>query len=261
MTGGPAVTAPAVGARLAGRDLTRLRRHPGTALNLLFLPVFLVAVWARSFSAVARLDGFPARTVLDWIVPLAILSACASAALIPGFACARDIENGFFDRLLVAPVRPVGLVAGALVAGLGRALLPLVVVLGVALALGADAPGGPVGLAMVAVAALGTALCASAWGVGLALRLRSVRRSVHVMQTGSAVALYLSTGLAPTALMSAWLRTAARLNPMTPVFAMARQGFLGPVTWERTWPGLCTLGLGAAGMCAFAVRGLRRHRP
>ena len=261
MREGGAAAAPVVGARLAVRDLTRLRRHPGTAVNLLFLPVFLVAVWARSFSAVARVDGFPARTVLDWIVPLALLSACASAALITGFAVARDIESGFIDRLLVAPVPPLGLVAGSLIAGVCRAVLPLVVVLGVAIALGADLLGGVAGVAMATLAALGTALCTSAWAVGLALRLGSIRRSVHVMQTGSAVALYVSTGLAPLSLMSPWLRTTATLNPMTPVFTMARQGFLGPVTWGQTWPGLSALGLGAAVLCGFAVRGLRRYRP
>ncbi|HET7488907.1 MAG TPA: ABC transporter permease [Acidimicrobiales bacterium] len=257
----PVVGARAVGVRLAVRDLTRLRRHPATALNLLFLPVFLVVVWSRGFSAVARLDGFPARTELDWIVPLAVLSACTSAALITGFAMARDLESGFFDRLLLAPVRPLGLVAGPLIAGLGRALVPLVVVLAVALGLGADLPGGAAGLATTAAAAAGTALCASAWAVGLALRLGSVRRSVHVMQTGTAALLYLSTGLAPVAFMSAWLRAVARVNPMTAVLALARQGFLGPVTWDQTWPGLCALAAGATLLCAFAVRGLRRVQP
>lgn len=260
MTSGPVPTG-AVTVQLVARDLTRLRHHPGTALNLLFLPVFLVVIWSRGFAAEARLDGFPARTVLDWIVPLAVLSACSSAALIPGFAVARDIEGGFFDRLLVAPVRPLGLVAGPLVAGICRAVVPLFVVLGVAVVLGADLPGGFPGIAMLVVAAGGTAVCAAGWAVGLAMRLRSIRRSVHVMQTGSAVVLYLSTGLAPVAFMSTWLRAVARVNPATPVFAMARQGFIGPVTWSQTWPGLCALGGGAAVLTTFAVRGLRRLEP
>lgn len=246
---------------LVARDLNRLRRYPSTAINLLFLPIFFVVIWSQGFSATARLTGFPARTLLDWIIPLTVLSACATAALICGFALARDLEGGFFDRLLVAPVRPLAIVAGALVTGLARAVLPFVVVMTVAVIFGGDLVGGAAGVLAIMVAAAGTAVCAAGWAVGLALRLGTIRRSVHLMQTGTALVLYLSTGLAPLSFMSPWMRTIARLNPMTDVYRLARQGFLGPVTWDQTWPGLLVLALGVIGFTGFAVRGLRRVGP
>ncbi|MEY4371342.1 MAG: hypothetical protein RL219_111, partial [Actinomycetota bacterium] len=38
---------------------------------------------------------------------------------------------------------------------------------------------------------------------------------------------------------------------------LARQGFLGEVTWHGTWGGLLALGLMGLASTVFAVRGLR----
>jgi ABC-2 type transport system permease protein len=252
------VSATAVGRSLAVRDLARMRRYPAVTVQLLFLPVFFVVVWSGGFDAAARLPGFPAPRLLDWILPLGVLAGCAPAAMIPGFAVARDVEAGFFDRLLVAPVPPVALVAGPLAAGVCRAAVPFVVVTFSGLLLGVQLPGGVIGILMLLVAAAGTSLCAAGWGVGLALRLGTIRRSTHLMQAGSSFVLYLSTGLAPPSIMTPWLRAVARVNPMTHVLALARQGLLGPVTWDQTWPGLLALLGGSAAFVVFAARGLRR---
>ncbi|HEX3542492.1 MAG TPA: ABC transporter permease [Acidimicrobiales bacterium] len=246
---------------LAARDLRRVRRYPSTTVHLLFLPIFFVVVWSRGFSEVARLEGFPARNFLDWIAPLAILNGCTASALICGFVLARDLEGGFFERLLLAPVRPVAVVGGALLSGLARAAVPFVVVTSAAVVFGADLPGGALGLLAEAVAAAGIALCAVGWAVGLALRLRGIRRSVHLMQTGVACTLYLSTGLAPLSFMTGWMRGVAQVNPMTQVLRLARQGYLGPTTWAQTWPGLVVLAAGVALLTWFAVRGLKGLTP
>lgn len=251
----------AVSRSLAIRDLSRVRRFPSATVGMLFLPLFFVVVWSFGFGATARLSGYPARTLLDWILPLGVVSACSTASMIPGFAVARDLEGGFFDRLLLAPSRPVSLVLGPVAAGVGRSLIPFLAVTSTGLVLGADLPGGPVALLVLAAAAFGTGLCGAAWSVGLALRLGSIRRSTHVMQTGAAVVVYLSTGLAPLSFMSLWLRNVSQVNPMTQVLKLGRQGFLGPVTWQQTWPGLLVITVSGGLLTAFAVRGLRRHAP
>lgn len=251
----------AVSRSLAVRDLSRVRRYPSATVGMLFLPLFFVVVWSFGFGATAHISGFPARSLLDWILPLGVVSACSTASMIPGFAVARDLEGGFFDRLLAAPMRPVSIVIGPLAAGVGRSVIPFLAVTITGLMFGVDVPGGPAGLLLLAVAALGTGLCGAAWAIGLALRLGSVRRSTHMMQTGAAVVVYLSTGLAPLSFMSPWLRTVSRLNPVTQVLTLGRQGFLGPVTWGQTWPGLVVLAVSSALLTVFAFRGLRRHAP
>jgi hypothetical protein len=53
----------------------------------------------------------------------------------------------------------------------------------------------------------------------------------------------------------------ARFNPMTNILALARQGFIGDVTWGQTWPGLIALAGSILVLTLFAVRGLRSITP
>ena len=71
------------------------------------------------------LDGFPTDSYLSWIVPLSCLQGAGFAGAATGANLARDIEQGWFDRLLVAPVpRPMQLASIVASASL-RALLPI----------------------------------------------------------------------------------------------------------------------------------------
>jgi ABC-2 type transport system permease protein len=69
--------------------------------------------------------------------------------------------------------------------------------------------------------------------------------------------IFLSTSQVPLSNMAGWLHAVARVNPMTNVLRLARQGLLGDVTWNGTWGGLVAL----AGMLFlstwFALSGLR----
>ncbi len=50
----------------------------------------------------------------------------------------------------------------------------------------------------------------------------------------------------------------ATYNPVTYVLQLARQGFLGGLSWADTWPGLLALA-GLATLFTFlALRGMRR---
>lgn len=72
------------------------------------------------------------------------------------------------------------------------------------------------------------------------------------------MALFLSTGQVPLDVMEGWLEHVARLNPMTYVLDLARQGFIGEITWADTWPGLVVIVASAAAFGLWSHRGLRR---
>ncbi len=69
--------------------------------------------------------------------------------------------------------------------------------------------------------------------------------------------MFLSIGQAPIGFLTGWLKTAARYNPFTNVLRMARQGFLGDVTWAGTWPGLLALLLSAVVLSGWVVSSFR----
>ena len=80
------------------------------------------------------------------------------------------------------------------------------------------------------------------------------------MQAGMFVLILTTTAYAPLALLSGWLHTVAKYNPVTQIVEAARQGFVGGVTWGDTWPGLLALAGLLAVLTAFALRGHAPHR-
>ena len=247
----------AVSRSLAGRSLMLVVRVPSTFVPSLIFPIFSVVAFSGAFSGLVRLPGFPVPKMIDWILPMAIVQGCAFAGVTTGLGTARDIESGFFDRLRLAPTNQAALVTGPMAASVARSVIPYALVLPVGLLAGARMRGGVAGAFMLLVASLGTAAAASGWALGLALRLKSTSRAGPLMQVGLFVVVFLSTAQVPLSVMTGWLKPVARINPMTEVFAMARQGFIGPVNWHDTWPGLLAILVASLLLGIFAVRGLR----
>jgi len=173
---------------------------------------------------------------------------------------ARDLESGFYDRLLSSPARRSALLAGPMLAGMLRAFIPLSLMLAFAWIAGASLDGGFLGVLTLVVAGLGIALVASSWALGLALRFKTTSIT-PLMQTGVFLSIFLSTAQMPLELITGWLHGVARVNPMTNVLALAREGFLTEVTWEGTWPGLVSLAAMMAVLLCFAALGMRKVTP
>jgi ABC-2 type transport system permease protein len=248
--------APVVG-RLAERGVLGMWRIPATVVPVVAMPVFFVLAFSGAFSAVTDIPGFPTDNILDWMVPFAVIQGASFAGFGAAFGAGRDLENGFYDRLLLSPVPRPALVLGPLVYSALRAMLPLAIVVPVGFLGGARIQGGLAGVVVLTVAALGVALLASLWGLGVIYRARS-QRAGALVQAGIFVALFLSVGQVPLEVMSGWLLWVAERNPVTYILNMARQGYLGEVTWADTWPGLLAIGLGVVLLGLFAWRGFRR---
>jgi ABC-type multidrug transport system permease subunit len=250
---------PVIG-QLANRGVLSMIRIPAAIVPIIVMPVFFVLAFSGAFSAITHIPGFPTDNILNWMVPFAILQGAAFAGFGAAFGAGRDLENGFYDRLLLSPVPRPALVLGPLTYSGIRALLPLVVVLPIGIIGGARMTSWGLGIVMLTLAAVGLAVIAGLWGLGVTYRVRS-QRSGPIVQAGIFVALFLSTGQVPIEVMTGWLKWVAERNPFTYILQMARQGFVGQVTWAHTWPGLVSLAILGVILGVFAWRGFRRLVP
>ncbi len=249
-----------VAAAIAGRSLKLIPRVPSTFTPSLVMPLFLTVAMAGAFSGLVLLPGFPAAKSIDWFIPMTTLQGGAFAGITTGMGIARDLENGFYDRLLSSPASRTALLAGPLLASVLRALIPLTMLLVIAVAAGANFHGGVAGAGTLTVATLGMAFVGGAWSVALALRFKS-QQAAPLMQTGIFLLVFLSTAQMPIDLLTGWLHTVARFNPMTNILELAREGFISEVTWAGTWPGLVSLGGLAAAALAFTIRSMQKVTP
>jgi ABC-type multidrug transport system permease subunit len=184
------------------------------------------------------------------------LQAAGFTGAATGVNLARDIELGWFDRLLVLPVPRWALLAGTVFSASLRVLLPFTLLTAVALILGAHWPGVD---GMVLAVALGMSFAAimACWGVSLALIFKT-QSAAPLMQAGTFILVLFTAAYAPLDLLAGWLHDVAVINPVNHVLTAVRQGFIGDVTWADTWPALITLVAMAIVFGTFAVRQLLR---
>jgi ABC-2 type transport system permease protein len=220
------------------------------------LPLMLLAVITSGTSAAQGLDSFPdVDSYLGFIVPGTIIQGALLAGLTAGTALASDIEFGFFDRLLAAPVRRTSLVLGRLCGTLGLALGQSTFFLTVALAFGARYDGGLGGvLAAVALAAL-TAVGIGGLAAAIALRTGSMALMQSLFPFVF-VLLFTAPAFFPRELLTPVLRDMAQFNPLTYIVEAVRGLLTGADIGDPATGLACALALvaGSVTLATFALR-------
>jgi ABC transporter DrrB family efflux protein len=241
---------------LMRRGLNEILRVPGAAIPGVLAPTIFFLGLTAVFGNLTLLPGFTTESYQSFLIPVSLMQAAGFTGAATGVNLARDIEQGWFDRLLASPASRVSLLAGLVLSASFRVLIPATFLLVVAFALGAHFPGID-GLAIAILIVMGMAVVAAAWGVTLALKFKT-QSAAPLMQAGMLLVILTTTAYAPLDLLTGWLQEVARYNPVTQIVEAARQGFVGGVSWADTWPGLLALAGLAVLLTALALRGMRR---
>jgi ABC-type multidrug transport system permease subunit len=241
---------------LVERARNELIRVPAAAIPGVLAPTIFFLGLNAVFGKLTLLPGFDTHSYASFLLPVSLLQGAGFTGAATGVNLARDIEQGWFDRLLVSPAPRPALLAGLFLSASLRALMPATVLLIVALALGAHWPGiDGLAIALFCVMVMGT--IAAAWGTTIALKFKT-QSAAPLMQAGMLAVILTTTAYAPQALLTGWLADVAKYNPVTQVLEAVRQGFVGGVSWSDTWPGLLALAGLVTLLTLTALRGIRR---
>jgi ABC-type multidrug transport system permease subunit len=241
---------------LIQRSRNELFRVPGAAIPGVLAPTIFFLGLNGVFGNLTELRGFEADSYLSFIIPVSMLQGAGFTGAATGVNLARDLEQGWFDRLLASPAPRWVLLTGTVASASIRALIPAALLLCVALPLGATWPG-VAGLLIAVVMVMTTAAVAACWGTTLALKYKT-QSAAPLMQAGMLVLILFTTAYAPLELLADWLAQIAEVNPMTQVLDAVRQGFIGSLSWSETWPGLVALAGLLTLLASLALRGMRR---
>jgi len=242
---------------LGRRSLGTQFRKAQLLMPTFVLPLVLLAVITSGTGAARDLPGFPrVASYLSFIVPGTIVQGALLAGLTAGIALAGDIEFGFFDRLLAAPVARTSLVLGRLCGTLGLGLLQTVLFLAVALAFGARYPGGP--LAVAGVLALAPLTAAAIGGLAAAIALRT--GSLSLLQSIFPflfVLLFTAPAFFPRELLTPVLQDVAAFNPLTYIVEAVRGLLSGDHAQGVPWRGFVAavaLTVATTALATFALQ-------
>jgi ABC-2 type transport system permease protein len=206
-------------------------RNPFVFVPNLVISLFFLLVYQAGLSGIANLPQFAGASYLAFILPVSIVSGAIGGAGGAGQALVRDIENGYFSRLLLTPVSRLAIVLGPILAGMLQLLVQTALIVGVALLMGLTVAAGWGGVWIVLLLAAGFGLAFAGYSVGFALRTKDAQAS----QAGTLIffpLIFLSTTFVPYELIeSQWLKTVALINPTTYVFEGMRSVLIDGWQW------------------------------
>ncbi|MCE7793273.1 ABC transporter permease [Salipaludibacillus sp. CUR1] len=243
---------------LTKRSLIVLIRNPFTFIPNLFISLFFLLVYTGGLSGIAQLPQFEGADYLSFILPVSIVSAAVGGAGGAGQSLVRDLESGYFARLLQTPVTRLAIVLGPTIAGMLQLIVQTLIILGVAFLLGLKVEAGPGGVLVILLLTVGWGLAFAGYSVAIALKTKNAQAA----QAGTLIffpLIFLSTTFVPLELIEAqWLRAAAIINPTTYLFESMRAVLIDGWVMGPIISGFAVIGAVCAVTVAFSVRSATR---
>jgi ABC-2 type transport system permease protein len=138
----------------------------------------------------------------------------AVATASSGLALVTEIDGGYFDKLLAAPIRRASIIIGRLSADFVRGILGSIVVLAAGLAFGAHMESGILGAVVLVILAALFGVGYAGFGILVALRTRNVQATNTSFLLFFPL-LFLTPNFVPFDRLSPVMETLARLNPVS----------------------------------------------
>ena len=200
---------------LAGRSVLRTLRQPAMIVPSIAFPLFLLAVNSAGLDQATRIPGFPTDSYLTFILAFPFVQGALFATMNSGQALAEDIENGFFNRLALTPMRDSALIAGQLGGLVAIGLLQATVYLSVGLIAGGELAAGPLGVPVLF--ALSILISIGFGGIGMIMAIRTGSgETVQGAFPLAFIVLFFSTLWLPLDLIQQdWFRAVATINPVS----------------------------------------------
>ncbi len=206
---------------LGRRAVREVIRYPEATIPTLFIPLFFLAVNIGQVS-----KTFPSTTpflhgqgYVAFQMPVSLMFAVATATT--GLALVTEIDGGYFDKLLVAPIRRTSLIVGRLGADLVRGIAASTVVLFAGLAFGAHIESGPLGAIVIVLLASLFGVAYAGFGILVALTTRNVQATNTSFLLFFPL-LFLTPNFVPFDRLSPVMETLARINPVSYVIVGLR---------------------------------------
>ena len=242
---------------LGRRSIRQTFRRPQLMAPIIIFPSLLLAVQTGGAGRAVDLPAFPeVNGFLDFMLAGAMIQSCLLAGNSGGIALAVDIEMGFTDRLLAAPISRYAIVLGRLAGTAALGAFSAVYYIAVGLIFGAQIEEGVIGVLLMIVFV--TLAAVAFGGVGAAIALRSGSASVvQGLFPLVFVILFISSAFFPAQLMLEPAGTIAEYNPISFIVEGVRDPVISTLTGEDAWKAFASIvGIGtiSLGMSALALR-------
>jgi ABC-2 type transport system permease protein len=226
---------------LSRRSIARSIRQPVLVIPSILFPLFMLAIFAGSGGQITKVDGFPTKSYITFVLGATLIQGASGAMNTAGNAIAEDIDSGFLNRLALTRMRGALLISAQLAGIAFLGTIQGAVTLLVGLAAGAHLKAGVAGgIVLVALITL-IFLAFGAVGVLVAIRTGSASQVQGLTAIGLGL-LFLSSMVMPRNLITKdWFKQIATYNPVSYLVEASRSLLIDG--WNRE---ALLLGVGVA---------------
>jgi ABC-2 type transport system permease protein len=245
---------------MATRYVKAILRQPWWIAITLVQPVVWLLLYGALFRNVVQIPGFQGDDYDQFLAPGIVVMTALFSAGWGGMGTINDLESGIVDRFLVTPVRRMPLLAGPLVQSAIVIVIQSLIIVGLALAVGASFPGGVAGVVvLIAVSAL-LGVGFGALSHGMALLARREETLIAAMNFLLLPLTFLSTAFMQASLVPGWIRDVAKFNPVNWAVEAGREAAMGSTDWGLVAGRSALLAAFALVSAMFAVRAFRTYQ-
>ncbi len=244
---------------MMNRHLLNLWRQPIWIAVTLVQPVIWLLLYGALFKSVIKIPGFQSGSYIQFLAPGIVVMTALFSSGWSGMAVIDDIDKGVVDRFLVSPAVRGSLIMGRLLQGTVVIVVQSLIIVGLALIVGAHFPNAWGVIVLIALASL---LGASfgALSNGLALLARREETVIAVMNFVLLPLTFLSTTFMQRNLIPKWMQRAADVNPVNWAVEAGRAAVLPGTDWGMVGTRVALL----AGLCvvclALSTRAFRAYQ-
>jgi ABC-2 type transport system permease protein len=239
---------------IAGRALRAVPRDTAAVVPPVFIALFFFVVNIGTLQRLTErtISGFDYKA---FMMATAILLGVTGISRAP--ALVLDVENGYFDRLLLTPVRRLAILLGHMVADVAVACALTVPIVVLGFALGVHFRAGPLGVLVFILLAALWSLAFAGFGYAIALKTGNPA-AVNSAFLLFFPFLFLTSSYVPRSQLTGWLNTVAAWNPVTYVLGGLRSLTMGGWQWSQLGQALVATAVVAVismALCFGALRG------
>jgi ABC-2 type transport system permease protein len=242
------------------RHLRALLRQPWWIAVTLVQPIIWLLLFGALFKNVVEIPGFASTSYIQLLTPGVIVMTAFFSSGWGGMAMIDDIDRGVIDRFLVSPANRASLIFGRVLQNSVGIVVQAVIIVVLALLLGATFPNNVWGIAILIGLSVLVAAGFGALSNGVALLLRREESLIGLMQFLLLPLTFLSGAFMQLSLAPDWIQTIAKYNPVNWAVEAGREAVSSSVDWGFVLGRLGLLAALATACVLLATRAFRSYQ-
>jgi len=225
------------------RYMKKTLRTPPMIFFALVQPLIWLLLFSQLFDRISVIPNFPAENYLSFFVPGVILMTALFSGGQSGMAMVMDMNNGFLEKLLIAPISRSSILIGKVLADAVRMVIQSLIILGVAYLMGFRVTTGFSGVLLILLIVIVFGLGMAGLSVATALLTKNSEAQMMMMIFINMPMMFLSTAMMPAEMLPSWMETAARFNPVSYGVTSIRSLTLTGYEWGTIFSSLGVLSI------------------